>query len=171
MLSLACARRLLETLGITSMTNGSADVARDWNHSIGAFITSFAYVELLVYELFELLPQDSVSKSHANLRDFSERARLLQALLRSTDWHEKKLIEELIEKSLPLATLRNQLAHNPLFIDLYTDGKEILAKTRIVHAQKRKAMDHITLEQLHAKSSELSDLASNLGFQVGFLKG
>jgi hypothetical protein len=153
------------------MSQGSNDAARDWNHSIGAFITSFAYVELLVYELFEILPQDTVSKSHANLRDYSERARLLQALIRSTDWHERKVVEQLIEKSLPLATLRNQLAHNPLFIDLYTDGKEIVAKTRIVHAQKRKSMDHITLEQLHEKLSELSELASELGFQVGFLKG
>lgn len=153
------------------MSNGSNEVAQNWNHSIGAFITSFAYVELLVYELFDILPQDSVSKSHANLRDFTERARLLQALVRSTDWHEKARIEELIEKCLPLATLRNQLAHNPLFIDLYTDGKEVLAKSRIVHAQRRKSMDHITLEQLHKKLGELSDVASDLGFQVGFLKG
>ena len=149
----------------------ASGVASDWNHSIGLFITSFAYVELLVYELFEILPQDSLSKSQKNLRDYSERARLLQALIRSTDWHEKKQIEELIEQSLPLATLRNKLAHNPLYIDLYTNGKEIQARTRIVNAKKRKAMDHITLEQLHDKLRELSDLTSELAFQVGFLKG
>ena len=152
-------------------SESSESIPRDWSQSIGTFITSFAYIELLVYELFEMLPQDSVSRSRKDLRDFSERARLLQALVRSTDWHEKKQIEELIEKSLPLATLRNQLAHNPLFIDLYTDGTEIIAKTRIVQAQKRTRMDHITLEQLRNKLSELTDLASKLDFHVGFLRG
>ncbi len=149
----------------------SENTADDWNQSIGAFITLFAYVELLVYELFEMLPQDSVSRSHKDLRDFSERARLLQALIRSSEWQEKEQTEELIEKLLPLATLRNQLAHNPLFIDLYTDGTEIVTKTRIVEAKKRRPMDHITLEQLHINLSELSHLASELALQVGFLRG
>ncbi|MBM3346212.1 MAG: hypothetical protein FJY55_06945 [Betaproteobacteria bacterium] len=130
------------------MSNGSNEVAQDWNYSICAFITSFACVELLANELFDILLQDCVSRSNANLRDFSLRARLLQALVRSADWHEKASVEESIEKCLALATLRNRLAHNPRFMDLGTDGKEGFARTRSVHAQRRKPMDHITLEQL-----------------------
>lgn len=146
-------------------------IADDWSRTIGTFITSFAYVELLVYELFEMLPQDSVARSHNGLRDFSDRARLLQALIRSSKWEEKGRIEDTIEKLLPLATLRNQLAHNPMFIDLYTDGRDIIANPCIVHAKKQETMDHITLEQLHIKLGELSALIEELALNVGLLRG
>lgn len=158
-------------LGVTYVSSERDEgVAEEWSRTIGRYINSFAYVELLVYELLEMLPRDPVSESHTKLRDFSERARLLQALIRSSKWADKDGIEATIEKLLPLATLRNQLAHNPLYIDLYTDGGVLVEVPRIIEAKKRKPMDHIDLRQLHLKSEMLSNLAAELAFQIGFLR-
>jgi len=43
------------------------EVTVKWTSAIGRFISIFAHVELLAYELFELLPQDAITRSHANL--------------------------------------------------------------------------------------------------------
>lgn len=142
-----------------------------WPEAIGTYITSFAYVELLVYELFELLPQDTVVSSHSGLRDFSERVRLLQALIRSSAWHDKADIENLLEALMAHATLRNQIAHNPLFIDIFVDGENVVTSGRLIHTKKRKPLNHINLATLHNKQNELNALSEKLAFHVGFIKG
>ncbi len=171
-----CSRTLPNSVGRLSptkaiMSDQSEDLAKEWALEIGSYITNFSYIELLVWEMFELLPDDPVVRSHKDLKGFSERARLLQALVRSSDWADKEIIESHLESALSMAVLRNNLAHNPLFIDVYIDGENVSEDARLVNSRNRKRIEHITLEELRKKREQLIELSTELAFCVGFIKG
>jgi hypothetical protein len=95
----------------------------DWAHALGSFITTFAYIERLVYELFDFFGSDEVARHGRKLRDYKDRARFLQALLRSSGLKSKDKLQELLEQTMQFSTLRNQLAHNPTFYDIYVNDE------------------------------------------------
>ncbi len=54
-----------------------SDQPGEWPALIGLFITNFAHLEELTYQLAKLLPEDNLSKYAQSVRNFIPRARLL----------------------------------------------------------------------------------------------
>lgn len=149
------------------------DFSDDWVGTIGRYITAFAYVELLVYELYDLLPDDRVTKHGREHRDYRDRARLLQALMRSVSWSQGEVIDQLLEKTLEFSSLRNQIAHNPMFIEVWLDGSQDYVKVNpvITDARKGHNLEHITLRLLNTRLEELHTLSTKIATTVSEVRG
>jgi len=148
------------------------DFSDEWVEAIGHYITGFAYVELLVYELYDLLPADRLSKHGRDHRDYSDRVRLMQALLRSVSWSQRKVLDQLLDDTLEFSTLRNQIAHNPMFIEVWLDDAQEKVKINpvITHAQKGYNLEHITLELLNTKLEQLHSVSSDIAKVVSEIR-
>ena len=148
------------------------DFSDDWVEAIGRYITGFAHVELLVYELYDLLPIDPLSKHGRNHRDYSDRVRLLQALLRSVSWSQCDKLEEYLEITLELSSLRNQIAHNPMFIEVWLDDAQenVRVNPVITDAKKGHNLEHITLEMLQIKLDQLNAVSTAVAKIIAEIK-
>lgn len=142
----------------------SDDLLDEWDRQIGSYISTYAESERLVYCLYRLLDQDAVSKHGASLRDSADRIRFLQALLRSTALAHKKDLESVLETLIDLGKTRNQVAHNPVFLDIYLseNGENHSIEPFIHSSRKDKRIDHITLETLQSKKIDLSESCEKL---------
>ncbi len=120
------------------MSDQPEDLTKEWALEIGSYITNFSYIELLVGEMYELLQNDPEVQSLTDPGSFSRRARSLKLLVRTSDWTDKEIIESHLESALSMATFRNELAHNPLFIDICADGENVSEDARLVHSRNRK---------------------------------
>lgn len=135
-----------------------------WDSAIGSYISSYAESERLVYKIYSLLPTDKLSKYGAELRDSAQRIRFLQALLRSNLTAHNKDLEQILESLIALGKTRNEVAHNPIFLDIYLsdDGERHSIKPFIHHSRKDERMAHITLDGLQRKKDELLDCCTKL---------
>lgn len=148
------------------------DFSDDWVEAIGRYITGFAHVELLVFELYDLLPDDQLSKHGRDHRDYSDRVRLMQALLRSVSWSQRKVLNQLLDDTLEFSTLRNQIAHNPMFIEVWVDDAKENVKVNpvITHARKGHNLEHITLELLNTKLEQLHAVSMGIARVVSEIR-
>ena len=130
----------------------------DWSLQIGQFISGFANVEEAVYRALSFFGNDPLAKYAADLRDFHHRTRFLQALLRSAPWPEANELSQWLEESLPLAKLRNQLAHSPLYVNIGQSNNEsvVVEQPSLYDAKKGHELSHINLSELDSKQSELT---------------
>ena len=105
-----------------NMTDDDA-VSKPPSEIVGEFLSAFTMLEAFSYYVFDLFEEDALSKHGHGISQFQSRVRFAQALLRSSGVITAKRIEDLFEKTLPLAKFRNDIAHNPVFYDIYKNAE------------------------------------------------
>lgn len=140
------------------------DPTESWVQGVGNFITSFAYLEQLTYESYDLLGVDPVVKYGRNQQNYTARDRMLQALLRSSDLEAAARLEELIEHTFSLAKTRNQIAHNPLMVNVYmeVEGKEHYVEPRFHSSRNGEELSGITQSELEDAQARLGEVAHEM---------
>tara|TARA_R110001592_G_scaffold10110_2_gene52744 strand:+ start:6808 stop:7275 length:468 start_codon:yes stop_codon:yes gene_type:complete len=126
------------------------DPLESWSLVIGQYITQFALIEQAVYKALTLLPQDRLTKHACQLRDYHDRVRFLQALLRSAKWPETSQLIQLLESTFPLASIRNQLAHNPTYINVELSEEHLSSVERpsLYHSKTGHELANITPDEI-----------------------
>lgn len=111
---------------------------KDVTEAVGQFLAGFNEIEAQTYLLLRMLPSDELTEYAKKIDRFEGRARFIQALLKSSDWDNRKDIHTLLDRALKLSTYRNKLSHNPIRITLYADHEDCesgIAKPSLINAK------------------------------------
>jgi hypothetical protein len=134
----------------------------DLQKRLGIFLFTFNEIEAQTYEILAILPQDTLVKHCQSIDQFKNRVRFLQALLRSSEIDANNEIEELLEQAIELFGYRNQLAHNPLRVNvLKNENNDVKIQSSILDVKKGKDIPQI-LEQLNSKTAKAKSIVINL---------
>lgn len=94
-----------------------------WRVVVGRFILGFGSIEWFTFHMLSELPTERILESTISLR-FAQRVDLVIQLLRGKDL-EPELVDSaitLLEKARAFSKVRNLIAHNPLFLNLFDDS-------------------------------------------------
>jgi hypothetical protein len=138
--------------------------SEEWSMAIGHYITSFSFIEKLVYEFIELLPPESFYKHVRSLKDFRDRARFLQVSALAVGWDEGENIVRSLEEAIGLSKIRNNLAHNPIYLDLLMDdeGNIKIGSPKIIKAKSGGHISEVTFEYISKSSGKVQKCAGDL---------
>lgn len=138
--------------------------SEEWHMVIGHYITSFSFIEKLVYELIDLLPSGTVYKHARSLKDFNDRARFLQISALAVGWGNGEDIARSLEDAIALSKIRNQLAHNPMYLDLVMDeeGNIDIASPKMIKAKSGGHLSEITFEYISRSAGKVQKCAGDL---------
>lgn len=138
--------------------------SEEWHMVIGHYITSFSFIEKLVYELIDSLPSGNAYKHARSFKDFNDRARFLQVSALAAGWEERENIVRSLEAAISLSKIRNQLAHNPMYLDLVMDdeGNIDIVSPKIIKAKSGGHLSEITFEFIAKSAGKVQKCAGDL---------
>jgi len=147
-----------------SDTEDSDQQRKPYSHLVGEFLTAFVEIEALTYTLLKCMPQDKLTNyALSEFRDFRDRARFTQALVRSQEWsgQTREGLTDILDSAITLHKHRNQLAHNPASYAMCFDGntgKFSLGSPKVRDAKTEKVLEHISEAQIVSWTSEAQSL-------------
>ena len=92
-------------------------------NNVGAFLSAFALLESTSYQIYDLFPDDELTKFGRTTSQFQRRVRHAQALMRNSELIRSERMEELFDEALVLSAFRNKVAHNPQVTDVYQNAE------------------------------------------------
>jgi hypothetical protein len=136
--------------------------------ALGLFLTAFAMLESCSHQIFQLFPQDALTKHGSKIHSFQNRVRFAQALLKSSTFESATRMIELLETTIDLAKFRNKIVHNPSFVDVYQN--EETGKFSFSSATWRDAKKHwmeggdlgITAKQIEEETDKAQEVWEEL---------
>ena len=141
---------------------GISVIPDETSNDTGLFLQGFNEVEALTYSILELFPEDDLTEHAGNIRQFLNRARFIQALIKSSGIEHGKQLYDLLERAISLSTYRNKLSHNPLRISVFKDSSgSVAAQTTLVGAKGDKEYPDV-IEQLPTKIKEITSIVDCL---------
>lgn len=137
------------------------DLNGEWASAIGQAFVAFGSIEHVTIACLKEIPKDRIQRS-TKMFKLTQRIDLILELLESHSGEEFTHLIEKLNTAKELARVRNLIAHNPLFFEVYekADG-EIFQREVIVSLQNEKK---ITLPELQEFSAKAEALASELYF-------
>lgn len=135
-----------------------------WRVAVGRFILTFGSIEWFTYHMLAELPTERIFESTKSL-GFAQRTALVVQLLRERGFDNDltETVVELLLEAKKLAKKRNEVAHNPLFLNLFDDrvGKELEYQiSGYGELEPRITIDE--LEDLCRKAEEISETLGNV---------
>jgi acetylglutamate synthase len=115
------------------------------------FLFEFNEIEAATYDILDILPDDSLVKHGKSIDQFKNRARFVQALLKSASIEHKEELYQLLEESISLSGYRNKLAHNPLRVSISRNDKGDIHTGYCISSSKDGSTIPQVLEQLPSK--------------------
>jgi hypothetical protein len=137
----------------------------EWVTLVGEAILAFGQIELITHRWLAHAPRDAISKAAGRL-PFARRVDLILEILeaRTLDENGKKFVESLI-RAKKLAATRNDVAHNPVMLDIFINeasGDFLLEQSiRRIRGDRR-----IDLSEMKEFTAAAQDLASAMWLQV-----
>lgn len=136
------------------------DLEGKWAAEIGKAFVAFGSIESITIDCIRKLPRDPIATATRSL-SFSQRIELLVEILESREEAVMHELASLLKRAKELAKMRNLIAHNPLFLEFYTnDLGDFLFEERIVSTKNER--HKISFEELASFASESEALASSI---------
>ena len=109
-------------LGLRVQMINTEELSYRYSH----FLFEFNEIEAATYEILDRLPEDNLVKHGKSIDQFKNRARFVQALLKSSSIEHREELYQILEEAISLSSYRNELAHNSLRITVSrNDDKDI----------------------------------------------
>lgn len=139
----------------------------DWIAAVGRAMVSFAEIELVTYKCLAHIPSDKIYQSSSRL-EFSRRVDLIVEILEGPSPQPKVILDfiTLLKSAKELAKTRNDIAHNPVMMNVYvnkTNG-DVLLERSIATARVGRSIDISAAKEFAA---EVEDLAAAMWLQIG----
>ena len=137
--------------------------AAEWESLVGKAILRFGDIELVSIKCLSIIPEEKIAESASRL-SLVNRADLIIELLENRhglDDHMSCLLPG-FKQAKQLAGLRNQIAHNPVMLDVYINEDEARLFSRHSITSARTGKQSLNLEDLKEFSSKVEQLSSEL---------
>ncbi len=144
------------------------DGGNEFALSIGKLILNFGAVELITYELIEILSKDIVLTKVAKKMMLGKRLDLLSMLVRERDLgeHIQENLYDSIKKVKKSCELRNVIAHNPFIYSINPDTNEQGAFSGIPNFKKSEKDKNIVLYSIN----EIREVVNEVKLQAEAMK-
>jgi hypothetical protein len=134
----------------------------DLSKSYSRFLFEFNEIEAATYEILEMLPEDSLVKHGKSIDQFKNRARFVQALLKSSSIEHCEELYQILEEAISLSGYRNNLAHNPLRISISRNDMGGMSTGYCISRSKDGSTIPQVLEQLPSKLKKTTRIVLRL---------
>jgi hypothetical protein len=155
----------------TSMTDFDKDErdTQEWRAVVGKVIVCFGELELITYKCLAHIPSDKIVKTTSRL-SFAQRVDLITEILegRNPVASQVSAFVEMLKKAKDLAKVRNDIAHNPVMLNIFvhkTSG-DILLERSIATVRGDRFIDLASAKEF---ADEVEDLAATMWLQIGKL--
>ena len=134
---------------------------------VGKAIVCFGEVELVTYQCLAHIPSDKISETSSRL-GFVNRVDLIIEILegrRPVSEQVEKFVK-LLKRARQLASVRNDIAHNPVMMNMFTHKAtgDFSLKHCIATARGGRIIDLVDAKEF---ADEVEDLAAALWLQIG----
>ncbi|MEE2652326.1 MAG: hypothetical protein VYE54_06365 [Pseudomonadota bacterium] len=119
--------------------------------SYSRFLFEFNVIEAATYEILNMFPEDSLVKHARSIDKFKNRARFVQALLKSSAIEHKEELYHILDEAISLCAYRNSLAHNPLRVSIARNEEGDIHTGYCISDSKDGSTIPQVLEQLPSK--------------------
>lgn len=139
----------------------------EWRSVVGKAIVCFGELELITYQCLAHIPSDKISDTSSRL-GFARRIDLIIEILegRRPLPHAAEAFVESLKRARTLASVRNDIAHNPVMLNMFRDnvtGDFSLAHC-IATARGGRVIDLADAKEF---ADEVEDLAATMWLQIG----
>ncbi|MES9831141.1 MAG: hypothetical protein ABW139_02770 [Candidatus Thiodiazotropha sp. DIVDIV] len=141
-----------------------------WEPLVGSLVLTCGDVELALLQIYWNLSLHGQYEEKIRFLGLGEKAKFIREMIPELTL-EKDLIRRVdhtLSESIQLAHQRNLVAHNPLYLDVYSDEKGNFTLVPTIRSL-RDDEKHISLEgliNLNAKASKLSSELQNMVIEV-----
>jgi hypothetical protein len=139
-----------------------------WVTLVGQSIVAFGEIELVTHRWLAHAPRDAISRAAGRL-PFVRRVELILEILeaRTLDETGKQFVESL-KRAKKLAETRNDVAHNPVMLDIFLNEAtgDVLLEQSISRIRGDRRIDLLEMKEFAAA---VQDLAAAMWLQVANL--
>lgn len=139
----------------------------DWIASVGKAMVSFAEIELVTYKCLAHIPSEKIFESSSRL-PFARRVDLVVEILEGRSPLPAAVSEfvALLKRAKELATTRNDIAHNPVMMNVFVNKTtgDLLFERSIATARGGRFIDISAAKEFAA---EVEDIAASLWLKIG----
>lgn len=142
----------------------------EWRAVVGKAIVSFGELELITHQCLVHIPSDRISATSSKL-PFARRVDLIIEILEGRTAKSDASVNgfvEMLKRARKLAETRNDIAHNPVMMNMFvhqTSG-DVLLERNIATVRGGRVID---LPELKEFAHEVEDLAASMWLQIGKL--
>lgn len=154
------------TVGIVMDERAQLEREREeWEALVGRAIIAFGEIELITHRWLTRSPRDAIGNVAARL-PFGKRVELMLEILenRNLSEHGKKFVQSL-KRAKKLGELRNEIAHNPVMLNVYfhEPSGNLLRERSIARVRGDRVID---LAEMKEFAAAVQDLASCMWLEV-----
>ena len=139
----------------------------EWRRVVGKAIVCFGELELITYKCLAHIPSDNKAGT-SSLLPFGRRVALIIEILEGRKpWSaEIAAFVEMLKRAKKLAETRNDIAHNPVMLNVFVHkvSGDVLLEHSIATARGGRFID---LSSATEFADEVEDLASAMWLQIG----
>lgn len=139
----------------------------EWRAVVGRAIVCFGEVELITHKCLAHIPSDKISDTAARL-PFVRRVDLIVEILEGRTPMRSQVADfvESLKRAKKLAETRNDIAHNPVMLNVFVHmaSGDLLFEHSIATARGGR---FIELAQAKEFADEVEDLAASMWLQIG----
>jgi len=139
----------------------------DWIAAVGRAMVSFAEIELVTYKCLAHIPSDKIFESSSRLQ-FARRVDLIVEILEGRSPLPVVVSEfvALLKRAKELAKTRNDIAHNPVMMNVFVDKTtgDVLLERSIETARSGRFIDISAAKEFAA---EVEDIAASMWLKIG----
>jgi hypothetical protein len=139
----------------------------EWRAVVGKAIVGFGELELVTHQCLAHIPSDKISETSSKL-PFARRVDLIIEILegRAPIPSDAAKFVEMLKRARKLAETRNDIAHNPVMMNVFVHraSGDILVERSIATARGGRIID---LPELTEFADEVEDLAASMWLQIG----
>lgn len=135
-----------------------------WEGYIGRLILICGDIELHLLQLYWNLRLGEGYDPSVKKLGFADKAKKLLSMVESWDENEaqfRKRARRVLNDAIKLARRRNLIAHNPLYMDIYTDGEAVFIAGPTIRSL-RGSDEHISLDGLKQLIVEAKQIEEDL---------
>lgn len=139
----------------------------DWIAAVGKAMVSFAEIELVTYKCLAHIPSDKIYESSSSL-PFARRVDLIVEILEGGSPLPVGVSDfvALLKRSKELAKTRNDIAHNPVMMNVFVNKTtgDVLLERSIEAARGGRFIDISAAKEFAA---EVEDIAASMWLKIG----
>jgi hypothetical protein len=140
---------------------------QEWRAVVGKAIVCFGELELITYQCLAHIPSDQISETSSQL-GFARRIDLIVEILegRRPIPEPAENFVSLLKRARTLAPVRNDMAHNPVMLNMfrYGDTEDFALRHCIATARGGRVIDLADAKEF---ADEVEDLAATMWLQIG----